>query len=79
MYYEGNRKCDSLYTEGFEFSMEVENLTDQKKDAEVSCQIYGYDGSTCLEKTEKFSVKNREMHRRKFLLKHLPMGFIMRS
>ena len=39
--------------------MEVENLTDQKKDAEVSCQIYGYDGSTCLEKTEKFSVKKQ--------------------
>ena len=39
----------TLYTQkDLNFSMEVENLTDQKKDAEVSCQIYGYDGSTCL-------------------------------
>ena len=47
----------------------MENLTDQKKDAEVSCQIYGYDGSTCLEKTEKFSVKKQGNAQKKISFK----------
>ena len=60
----------TLYTQkDLSFLMEVENLTDQKKDAEVSCQIYGYDGSTCLEKTEKFSVKKQGNAQKKISFK----------